>query len=192
MVTRQATRLYRDDQGVYRWVYYLDMYKNFSILRTLLKALGIGVGLVGAIIWAYMIRSGFRTFSLTSSILFTVIMAAVILAIAVGSYFLVAFLYGGTYVAMFAMDDRKISMYQPAGAATGNWGLTAAGVNTGGSLVAETEYDDIRSLKIIPALGEIRVHSFLTWYTVYVNPEDMALVAEYLRSRCGKARITER
>ena len=67
MVTRQATRLYRDDQGVYRWVYYLDMYKNFSILRTLLKALGIGVGLVGAIIWAYMIRSGFRTFSLTSS-----------------------------------------------------------------------------------------------------------------------------
>ena len=182
MVTRQATRLYRDDQGVYRWVYYLDMYKNFSILRTLLKALGIGVGLVGAIIWAYMIRSGFRTFSLTSSILFTVIMAAVILAIAVGSYFLVAFLYGGTYVAMFAMDDRKISMYQPsdqadknrmigmfsaaAGAATGNWGLTAA--------------------------GEIRVHSFLTWYTVYVNPEDMALVAEYLRSRCGKARITER
>ena len=208
MVTRQATRLYRDDQGVYRWVYYLDMYKNFSILRTLLKALGIGVGLVGAIIWAYMIRSGFRTFSLTSSILFTVIMAAVILAIAVGSYFLVAFIYGGTYVAMFAMDDRKISMYQPAdqadknrmiglasaaaGAATGNWGLTAAGVNTGGSLVAETEYDDIRSLKIIPALGEIRVHSFLTWYTVYVNPEDMALIAEYLRSRCGKARITER
>ena len=44
MVTRQATRLYRDDQGVYRWVYYLDMYKNFSILRTLLKALGIGPG----------------------------------------------------------------------------------------------------------------------------------------------------
>ena len=31
----EATRLYKDDQGAFHWVYCLPMYKNLSILRTI-------------------------------------------------------------------------------------------------------------------------------------------------------------
>lgn len=208
METRQASRLYRDDQGVYHWAYYLNMYKNFSMLRMILKAMGIGMFVIGAIIVGALINSGSRAFSTAEIIGFIIITVAIILAIVVGCYFLVAFIYGGMYISYFVMDDQKISHYQPTeqadkarlialfsaagGAATGNWGLTAASMTAGGNLIVEMKFDDIRSMTIVPSQGEIRVHSFLTWNTIYVNQEDFGIVSEYLRSKCVKARIRER
>ena len=208
MDTRQASRLYRDDQGVYHWAYYLNMYKNFSILRMILKAMGIGMFVIGAIIVGALISSGSRAFSTAEIIGSIVIIVVIILAIVVGCYFLVALIYGGMYISYFVMDDQKISHYQPTeqaekarliglfsaagGAATGNWGLTAASMTAGGRLIVEMKFDEIRSMTIVPSLGEIRVHSFLTWNTIYVNQEDFAFVAEYLRSKCVRARISEK
>ena len=208
METRQASRLYRDDQGVYHWAYYLNMYKNFSMLRMILKAMGIGMFVIDAIIVGALISSGSRAFSTAEIIGFIIITVAIILAIVVGCYFLVAFIYGGMYISYFVMDDQKISHYQPTeqadkarlialfsaagGAATGNWGLTAASMTAGGNLIVEMKFDDIRSMTIVPSQGEIRVHSFLTWNTIYVNQEDFGIVSEYLRSKCVKARIRER
>lgn len=208
METRQATRLYRDDQGVYHWAYYLNMYKNFSILRMILKAMGIGMLVIGAIIGGALISSGSRAFGAAETIGFIVITVLIILAIVVGCYFLVALIYGGMYISYFVMDDQKISHYQPSdqadkerliglvsaagGAATGNWGLTAAAMTAGGRLVVEMKFDDIRSMTIVPSQGEIRLHSFLTWNTIYVNQEDFAIVAEYLRSKCVRAVIREK
>ena len=208
MDTRQATRLYRDDQGVYHWAYYLNMYKNFSILRMILKAMGIGMLVIGAIIAGALISSGSRAFSPAETIGFIVIIVVIILAIVVGCYFLVALIYGGVYISYFVMDDQKISHYQPTdqadkarliglvsavgGAATGNWGLTAASMTAGGRLIVEMKFDEIRSMTIVPSLGEIRLHSFLTWNTIYVNQEDFTIVSEYLKSKCVKARISEK
>ena len=208
MDTRQASRLYRDDQGVYHWAYYLNMYKNFSILRMIMKAMGIGMFVIGAIIVGALISSGSRAFSTAEIIGFIVIIVVIILAIVVGCYFLVALIYGGMYIFYFVMDDQKISHYQPTeqaekarliglfsaagGAATGNWGLTAASMTAGGRLIVEMKFDEIRSMTIVPSLGEIRVHSFLTWNTIYVNQEDFAFIAEDLRSKCVRARISEK
>ncbi|MDO5132855.1 MAG: hypothetical protein Q4D81_07720 [Eubacteriales bacterium] len=209
MEERAITRLMRDDEGVYHWVYRLPMFKNFSILKTVLKAMGIGLLITYALILLLVTDGGTNRpdgLGMLIGILALVFVAVVIIAFA--CYFGVAALYGGYYVAVYNMDDRKISMLQPAdqadrnkliamfsaaaGALGGNWGLVAASTGITGTLVAESEFSKIRSLKIIPGLGEIRVHAFLTWYTVYVNPEDFGLVAEYMESRSINAKVVHK
>lgn len=205
METREATRLFKDEQGIYHWVYRLPMFRNFSILRTLLKAMMLCFVVVLAIPAGILIQNHFQMDNLWLAFGIPALVCVVVLIITILCYFLVAYIYGGYYVAIYSMDEEKIAQYQPrdqaekskmiglfsaaAGALDGNWGLVAAGVGMTGALVVETPFVKIRSLKIFPQLNEIRVHSFLTWYTIYVCPEDFQLVAEYMESRSVNARI---
>lgn len=206
MENRQITRLYRNDEDVYHWVYNLPMFKNFSILFTVLKAMGIGMLITFAIILLILVKDGTPAADVRNLAGILALVWVIVQAVSFVCYLLVAALYGGTYVAMYVMDDKRIAQYQPAdqadrermigtfsaaaGALGGNRGLMAGGLSIGGNLVVETPFKEIRSLKILPALNEIRVHSFLTWYTVYVNPEDFEYVAEFMESRSVNAKIT--
>lgn len=205
METRETTRLFKDDRGVYHWVYRLPMFRNFSILRTILKAMMLCFLVVLAIPAYILIKNDFHLDDMWLAFGIPALVCVIVLIIAVLCYFLVAWIYGGYYVGIYAMDEEKIAVYQPrdqaeknqiiglfsaaAGALDGNWGLVAVGVGLGGALVVETPFAKIRSLKIFPHLNEIRIHSFLTWYTIYVCSEDFELVAEYMESRSVNARI---
>lgn len=206
MAYRETTRLIKDENGIWHWIYRLPMFKNLSILWTVLKAVGICYLGIIVVLTALVIHGGSDASGLR--LLYTVlaICAGVVLVICIFSYYLVALVYGGEYVAIYSMNEHSIAQHQPgsqanknrviglfasaAGMLDGNPGLLAAGLTTGSSLVVETKFTEIRSLKIIPSLQEIRVHSFLTWYTVYVHPEDFALIAEYITSRSVNARIS--
>ena len=133
---------------------------------------------------------------------------AITILITIGCYYLVALIYGGYYVAIYKMNEKRIAQYQPsdqaqknraiglftamAGIATGSAGTMAAGFILHGRTIVETNFDSIKSLTFVPSLGEIRVHSFLSWYTVYVSQEDYEFVKEYMRSRSTRARIKEK
>ena len=122
-------------------------------------------------------------------------------------YFLVAALFGGNYIFIYTMTDHSLTVNQPAGQAArsmaigaftsaagavgGNPGVMMAGLAARGNQITSSEFDKILSLKIDPPAGEIRIHSFLTWYSIYVGPDDFAFVAEYLRTRCKNAAISE-
>ena len=184
------------------------MFRNYSILWLILKA--VGVCTVGLSVLMGLILSGGRNIReslLAAGIIFGAV-GVIGVVITIVCYFLVAAIYGGCYVAIFSMDEKTIAQFQPvgqaaknraigvftamAGAVSGNLALAAASLTTGSRLVVETPFTDIRSLKIIRQKGEIRVHSFLTWYTVYVNPEDFSLIEEHITSRSVNARITYR
>ena len=203
-----TSRLFRDDSGAWNWVYRIPMFRNYSILWLILKA--VGVCTVGLSVLMGLILSGGRNIReslLAAGIIFGAV-GVIGVVITIVCYFLVAAIYGGCYVAIFSMDEKTIAQFQPvgqaaknraigvftamAGAVSGNLALAAASLTTGSRLVVETPFTDIRSLKIIRQKGEIRVHSFLTWYTVYVNPEDYSLIEEHITSRSVNARITYR
>ena len=204
--TRATTRVYRDDEGVYHWVYDLNMFKNHSILWTLLKAMGIVMAILFLIFIAIALTSQSSSASVPVYLAIFGIIFVAAMVLSVACYFLVAAIYGGHYIAVYTMDDQSITQSQPtdqatkssliglfaaaSGAAAGKPGLVFAGLSQRGRVVVSTPFKDIKSLKILPALGEIRVHSFLTWYTIYVNPEDFEFAADYMESRCIKARIT--
>lgn len=207
MDTRETTRVFKDEQGDYNWVYRLDMYKNFSILKTILKAMGIGMAIVFGIIIAILLPDIGRY---DPKLVFGVPLLVFVITflITIGCYYLVALIYGGYYVAIYKMNENRIAQFQPsdqaqknraiglftaiAGIAAGNAGTTAAGFILHGRTVVETDFNSIKSLTFVPSLGEIRVHSFLSWYTVYVSQEDYEFVKEYMRSRSTKARIKEK
>ena len=206
MENRDTSRLFRDEQGTWHWVYRLHMFKNLSMLRTVLKAIGICYLAIAVIMIALLHSSGAGAGGMKMMITVLVLVGVAVLGISVGSYYLVAWFYGGDYVAVYTMDEQSIAQYQPAdqadkgkaigllsavaGTISGNAGLIVTGFLAGARLVVRTEFTKIRSLKVLRSLGEIRVHAFLTWYTVYVNPEDFDLVAEHITSRSVNARIT--
>lgn len=207
MDTRETTRLFKDEQGDYSWVYRLDMYKNYSILKMILKAMGICLAVVFGIIIAILLPDiGRYDPKLTFGV--PLLVFAITILITIGCYYLVALIYGGYYVAIYKMNEKRIAQYQPsdqaqknraiglftamAGIATGSAGTMAAGFILHGRTIVETNFDSIKSLTFVPSLGEIRVHSFLSWYTVYVSQEDYEFVKEYMRVRSTKARIKEK
>ncbi|MBQ9155418.1 MAG: hypothetical protein IJ137_01410 [Eubacterium sp.] len=206
MNTRETTRVYKDEYGVYHWVYRLPMFRNFSILKTVLKAMGICFLIPVLILVCLCVKNQGTMEDFLEVFGILAIIAIAILIISVLSYLLVAALYGGNYVAIYTMDQQTITTAQPASqasrqaiiglftAATGvlgqNPGVYIAGLAGAARQVVQTSYKDIKSLKFIPEKGEIRIHSFLTWYTIYVTPDDFSLVAGYLEGQCLNAKIS--
>ena len=203
MENRDTSRLFRDEQGTWHWVYRLNMYKNLSMLWMVLKAIGICYLALTVIMTALIAGSSSNGLKMVLGIM--ALVAVAVLGISVGSYYLVALIYGGNYVAIYSMDEQSIAQYQPAdqagrnraigvfsavaGGLTGNAGLVAAGLTTGSRLVVQVQFSKIRSLKVVRSRGEIRVHSFLNWFTVYVSPEDFDIVADHITGRSVNARI---
>lgn len=205
---RQTTRLFKDEQGIYHWAYSLPMFKNFSILRTVMKGMCFAFLVVLCIPAYIIIRNGISIDDLGLVLGIPLLCIGIVAIIAVGCYFLVAWIYGGQYMSIYSMDEHKIGVYQPtdqadknkviaaftttAGVIDGNLGLVFGSIAMTGTQIVETNFSSIRSLKLFPELQEIRVHSFLTWYTIYVCPEDYELVAEFITSRSVNAKIARK
>ena len=203
----ETTRIFQDDHGVWFWVYKLPMYQNFAILRTYLKAMGICLFLIFAFIAFLFVKDGNAVSELLTLLgIFVGVFAAVAL-ISVLCYLGVAKLFGGYYVHIFKMDENSITLSRSSaqdriaeaigafaaasGAVGNNPGLVIAGLAQNSSEIVSTKFGDVISLKFDRQHGEIRVHSFLTWYSVFVSREDFDFVAEYMRNHCEKARISE-
>ncbi len=208
MEDRQMSRVMRDEEGRYQWVYSLPMLKNFSVLRTIIKIMVIVYIAIGVLVIGLSWNSGVSGANLKMGITVLAIVGVVVMVITVGSYFLTAVIFQGYYVAIYIMDQEKIMVKQPknqaeragalgtittvAGILTNNYALAGAGIAQGDENVTKSRFEKIRSLKIIPERGEIKVHSFFNWYTVWVNAEDFHFVADYLTSRCVNARIVRK
>ena len=200
-----TTAVVQDENGKYHWIYTYSMWKNFSMLRPVLIAIGISLLVILVIILAALHQSGRDTGYLVKVfLLYLGIVLAVLLILAL-SYALVAAFYGGKYVSLYEMDSEGLSHYQPssqadkektiglfaaaAGLLGGNAGTTIAGLTAGSRLVVRAEFSKVKSLKIAADKEEIRVHSFMTWHTVHVPRESFEFVADYMTGHCSNAKV---
>ena len=195
----------KDENGTYRWIYSSSMWKNYSMIKPVLKVFVVCFLLILAVILFAFFQSGRDTGGLTGILILYMGIVLLILLISVLSYAFVAVLYGGKYVAFYEMDPEGISHYQPASQAEkekaiglftaaagllgGNPGISIAGLTAGSRLVVRADFSKVLSLKIIPEKEEIRVHSFMTWHTVHVYRENFDFVADYMTKYCTKANI---
>ena len=169
MNKRDITRVYLDDRGRYHWEYDLPMFRNFSILFTVMKVSIFCTAIPIMIVILSLSRGPKDAEFFKASLSIIGFATAVVLALCIVIYFLTAAICRGHYICAFIMDEETISMYQKG---------------SGLRQVVCTKFSDIRSLKFRPSKEEIHVHAFLTWYTVYVNELDFNLVTEHLESRC--------
>lgn len=200
MKSPAVTRVIWGEEGARNWVYRINMFTNLTLLGPVLRVLC----LLYLVLILIMGMSTLRRIDLSSleilkgAVLFSggFFLCLVVLCLAV--YYLTAVICGGSYVTVFSMNENAIAQFQPLGRAAKERALalfsyadagTVSSLTAEARLVVETKYEDILSLTFVRHKGEIRVHSFLTWYSIYVNPEDFALVEEFITARSANAGI---
>ncbi len=190
----------RGEDGVYRWIFKKSLYKDPSILFTVWKIFGLII--LG--IWIFLVLislgnyrflwEGFRRLSLV----FVLLGVGMILLSSLG-YLLYALIMGGYYCVEFEMDDAGVLHRQRsdqtkkakalgiatamAGAAVGRPGTAGAGLLAASRTESYTRFDSVRSVKLTPKHGIIRLNEPLNKNQVYANPEDFAFVVEFIRAR---------
>lgn len=190
--------------GVLRWVYELNMWKNPTLLITIWKVLLLAALFPALLVAVLRLTDGdgwgaaAATFAQVMGLVAAVVTALVLLA-----YPLVAWLNGGNYCVIFEMDEsgiRHIHMQRQfrrnqvlalltliAGAASGSAQTAGAGLLAGSRRSLYTAFADVRALRAIAARDVIHLAAKLVHNQVYAEPADFAFVLDYIQARIRPA-----
>lgn len=187
--------------GKFRWVYELNMLKNYSILFDLWKVFGITIGILVVFAFFMLLFSGDLDLDSIKGLGFGILIAAgIIFVLSIIGYFSYAAISGWKYVVLFIMDDQQVIHQQmpkqvkkahAIGALTMLAGLASGNPSTiGTALLAQSRtsmsssYGSVK--KLIPQRGMnlIKVNETLEKNRVYVCDEDFDFVYQYLCTHC--------
>ncbi len=203
---QQATRLVSPGvtlglDGVLRWVYELNMWKNPAILITVWKVLLLSALAPALLVAALAVfdGDGISAALATFGQIFGLV-AAVVTGLMLLAYPLVAIINGGRYCVIFEMDASGIKHIQMqsqfqrnqvlaaitvlAGAMSGSAQAMGAGVLAGARKSMYTAFRDVRSVRAIEKRHVIHLASKLAQNQVYAEPADFAFVLQQIAAHC--------
>ena len=197
--------IYLCRDGVYRWVYEMPMLKNFTILYTVWKVMGIAIGILFVIMQIFhLFGDGFSSDGFLFDIKLMGIMAAIFLVLGIISYFILAAIYGWKYVALFEMDEKEICHTQVpkqqkkaeiiglitalAGLASKNMTTAGIGITHGSRNKTTTEFRRVKSIKAVPRRHVIKLSQGLSHNQVYADGADFDFALDFIQSRCPNAK----
>ena len=191
--------------GVYRWTYELNMYRNPTVLITVLKVLGLSMGLVW--LFVVLVSMGDRGFWWDGFLSVTKAFALVMLGLVVLgaiSYYLYAFIQGGRYCVLFEMDEQGVKHTQLArqfkraqvvaaltalvGAAAGKPGVMGAGILAGSRASLYSTFASVKKVAAVKARHVIYLDARLNHNQIYVDDEDFDEVYDFIAARCVNAK----
>jgi hypothetical protein len=193
------------EDGILRWVYELNMWKNPTLVITIWKVLLL-VALAPALLIFFLtlgdgIGSAFLAFVKIMGIVVAIVTGLMLLA-----YPLVAIMNGGKYCVMFEMDDTCVKHVQMqkqfkksqvlalivslAGVMTGNLQATAAGMLAGSKQSSLSRFENVKSITVNEKRHVIYVNEKLSHNQVYADSADFAFVRDTIISLCKKAKVT--
>lgn len=198
----EEVRLCRD--GKYRWKYEVNMFTNPAILITVLKVFFftiVGLYLVFGF-FLYVIHGDWEgLWWMTKGMLIALGGFAVL---SVLGYLIVAWMYGGKYIALFEMDETQVihtqlptqfKKAQKVALLTVLVGLFAKRPSTAGAgaLAASRNsstsvFAHVRKIKRRRWMHLIKVNQLLNRNQVYVPKEDYDFVYDYIKSHCTKVK----
>ena len=189
----------KSDDGTYRWVYEFNMLKNPIILLTVLKIFLLV--LVGMWIIFGLFRIGNDGFigAFAAQTKELLIPAAILLALSIVAYIILACIYGWKYCVLFEMNEtgiRHIQMEKQykkaqalgwltamAGAAAGKPGVAGTGLLAATKNEQATEFSKVKRMRSFRALHTIKLDSLMNHNQIYAEPEDFDFVLEYISKR---------
>ena len=193
--------------GKYRWVYELNLYKNPAIIKEVGRGMLISLAIVLALIFGFEMIDGIGTFAEKLQYVAELagILLTILLVITILGYLLYSYMMGGTYCALFEMDENGIcnkaqekhikkaeligAITVIAGIASGRPGVAGTGMLASARTSMYTRFDSVKELEILPKQHLIRLNEKLSRNQVYAEDEDFAFVADYIRSRCRNAKV---
>jgi hypothetical protein len=188
-----------DSDGVYRWAYELNLYKNPTILFLIWKIFG---GILLAL-WLFMVVLEVIDDNLSLDNLFELTVGLLLFSLGFGlicllGYLLYALIMGGKYCVLFEMDDKGIHHIQMkaqikkveaisiltrlAGAMAGRPGVVGTGMLAGARTSMYTSFADVRSVESCPGRNLIKVNELLNKNQVYAEDEDFDFVLNFIRA----------
>ena len=193
------------NDGKYRWVYELDMYKSSVIIKEVWRAMLIAGVIVLAILFAINIMDGDLMETLQFVGQAAAILFGIFLVLSIIGYLVFAYIIGGKYCVVFEMDEEGINHKQHdkhvkkselvgaitvlAGLAGGNLSTVGTGILAASRTSMLTYFDDVKELEILPKEHLICLNETLSRNQVYAEDEDFAFVADFIRARCRNAKV---
>jgi hypothetical protein len=191
--------------GILRWVYEMNMWKNPTLVITIWKVLLLAALAPALLIFFLTLGDG-----IASALLAFVKIMGIVVAIVTGlmllAYPLVAILNGGKYCVMFEMDDTCVKHIQMqkqfkksqvlalivslAGVMTGNIQATAAGMLAGSKRSSSSHFEKVKSITVNEKRNVIYVNEKLSHNQVYADSVDFAFVKNTIIRHCTKAKVT--
>ena len=163
-----------DSDGVYRWAYELNLYKNPTILFLIWKIFG---GILLAL-WLFMVVLEVIDDNLSLDNLFELTVGLLLFSLGFGlicllGYLLYALIMGGKYCVLFEMDDNAMA---------GRPGVVGTGMLAGARTSMYTSFADVRSVESCPGRNLIKVNELLNKNQVYAEDEDFDFVLNFIRA----------
>lgn len=191
--------------GIMRWVYEMNMWKNPTLVITIWKVLMLAALVPALLIFFLTLGDGIGSAFLAFFRIMAIV-AAVVSGLMLLAYPLVAIINGGKYCVMFEMDDtcvRHIQMQNQfnknqvlalvvtlAGVMAGNMQAAGAGMLAGSKQTAVSRFENVRSITVHEKRHVIYVNEKVSHNQVYADSADFVFIRDAIISRCKKAKVT--
>ena len=124
--------------------------------------------------------------------------------ITIPAYLAIAAIMGGTYAALFVMDENSIEHHQMPkkvkklqlintiggwiGAAKGDLSMVGLSLFSSGVQVTKTDFKNVHSIKTAPRRNLIKLtEAWYSWNHIYVDDQDYDWVCQYIKDHCPMA-----
>ena len=191
--------------GILRWVYEMNMWKNPTLVITIWKVLLLAALAPAFLVFFFTLRDGFGT-AILVFLKILAIVAGIVTGLMLLAYPFVAIINGGKYCVIFEMDDKSVKHIQMqkqfqksqvlsmvvvlAGIMAGNIQATGAGMLAGSKQSLLSSFEKVRSITVNEKRHVIYVNEKLSRNQVYADSVDFSFVSNTIISRCKKAKVT--
>lgn len=192
------------DDGKYRWIYAMNMWKNPTILFLILKIF-YGIFAVGGVLLVIMsLTQPAYEGKLWENLGYFLIFVAFFTVLILIAYSIVAAMYGGKYIILFTMDEQGITHEQvkeqarkarklgaltaAVGAGRGNLSMMGLGASVAARTSMSSDFSMVRSVKAYKWRNVIKIREILSNNQVYVRDEDFDFVLQYIREHCPRVK----
>ena len=195
--------IHRDEDGVYRWYYALNLLRNPTILFMLWKIFfWICVGMFAFMNVIELFDGGykFKTFIETGKVFGLLLL--IFFGLTTLGYFLYAAFNGFRYCVVFEMDEKGVTHTQAKsqfksnrklsflamlmGVFARNPTLVGSGLLTSTHQSMRSSWESVTSVEIIRKRNVIKVNETLFKNQVYARDEDFDFVEQFVRAHVGK------
>ena len=186
------------EDGVYRWVYEMNLYTNPTILFLTWKIFGFACLGLWLLIMVFTYDDDFFWDGFLQSVEFFVIFLALFAALSLVGYLVYALIVGGKYCVMFEMDENGVNHIQMppqvkkaeligllttlVGIAAGKPGVVGTGLLASARTSMYSSFPAVKSVEPFPRRNLIKVNEMLFKNQVYAVDEDFDFVLGFIRS----------
>ncbi|MBQ6373802.1 MAG: hypothetical protein IJJ45_04865 [Clostridia bacterium] len=187
------------DDGVYRWSYVMDMWRNRFLFHLMLKVIAVVCG--GAVAFVLVALGPSLT---PAAVGWCALGVAGVMALAAGIYAICACVMHGAYRLCFEMDGEMVELVRSAATRQRNeamaaiavaiglavnrpgealrTGLTMNAVNAAG----RTFFSSVTRMRVHPEYQVIDLREWFGMNQIYVCDEDFAFVRDFIRDHISE------